>query len=146
MKNFLATVALTILLPLTVNAEQSREFGNYVVHYSAFPADQLTPEIAKYYQISRSKNRAVVNISILKRKDAQAMGTAVRARIRGEAKNLSEQLRKLKMREISEENAIYYIGEMQVNDGETLIFSFLITPEGETTPYQLSFQEQFFTN
>jgi len=144
-KYFLATAALAFLLPLPAAAEQSQKFGDYTVHYIAFTTDQLTPEVAKYYQIPRSKNRVMVNISVLRKENDKTLGTPVRAKIVGEAKNLSEQLRELKLREIIEENAIYYIGDTQINNEETLKYTFQITPEGEAAPYKLSFQEQFYT-
>ena len=143
---FLVIAALAAMWSVLASAEQSRNFGEYTIHYSAFTTDQLTPEVAKQYQIPRSKNRVMVNISVLKKNRKNALGTPVRAKITGEAKNLSEQLRELQLREVIEENAIYYIGETQVNNEETLRYSFTITPVGETAPYQLSFQEQFYTN
>ena len=142
----LVIAALAAMWPVLAPAEQSRNFGDYTIHYSAFTTDQLTPEVAKQYQIPRSKNRVMVNISVLKKKENNMLGTPVRAKITGEAKNLSEQLRELQIREVLEENAIYYIGETQVNNEETLRYTFQITPEGEAVPYQLSFQEQFYTN
>lgn len=147
MRNFFRTLlALAILLPAMTTAEQFKNFGGYTIHYSAFTTDQLTPEVAKQYQIPRSKNRVMVNLSVLKNTENIALGTPVKARVAGVAKNLSEQLRDLKLREVTEENAIYYIAETPVNNGETLKFSFQVTPEGVTEPYQLSFEEQFYSN
>ena len=143
---FLVIAALAAVWPIVTSAEQSRNFGDYTIHYSAFTTDQLTPEVAKQYQIPRSKNRVMVNISVLKKSGKNLLGKPVRAKVTGEAKNLSEQLRELQLREVIEENAIYYIVETQVNNEETLRYTFQITPEGETAPYQLSFQEQFYTN
>ena len=146
-RNSLQTfLALAFLLPALATAEQSRTFGDYTIHYSAFTTDQLTPEVAKQYRIPRSKNRVLVNISVLKKKENVALGAPTKARIAGTAKNLSEQLRKLQLREVNEDIAIYYIGETPVDNGETLKFSFQVTPEGETAPYQLDFEEQFYSN
>lgn len=135
---------LLLLLPLDAAAEQSRTFGDYTVHYSAFTTDYLTPEVARIYKIPRSKNRALVNISVLKNDDGQ-LGKPVRAKVEGEAKNLSEQLRELNIREINEEDAVYYIAETQINNEETLRYDFHITPEGESDSYSLTFQEKFYT-
>ena len=140
----LITLIMLLLIP-AASAEQSKTFGNYTVHYSAFTTDYLTPEVAKLYQIPRSKNRALVNISVLKNGDG-LLGKPVKAKIEGAAKNLSEQLRELNIREINSDGAVYYIAETHINDQETLKYDFQITPEGETTPYELSFQEQFYTD
>lgn len=141
----LLLVIITLILVPTAGAEQSQTFGNYTIHYSAFTSDYLTPEVAKLYQIPRSKNHALVNISVLKNDDS-FLGKPVKAKIEGAAKNLSEQLRELNIREIKSDGAVYYIAETHINDQETLKYDFQITPEGESTPYQLSFQEQFYTD
>ena len=143
---FRALLVLAILLPAMATAEQSRKFGDYTIHYSAFTTDTLTPEVARQYRIPRSKNRAMVNISVLKTTKNVTFGTPIKARITGAAMNLSEQLRKLQLREITEGDAIYYIAETPVNNGEKLKFSFKITPEGEAASYSLSFEEQFYSN
>lgn len=136
---------LLLFLPLSAAAEQSKTFGDYIVHYSVFTTDYLTAEVAKLYQIPRSKNRALVNISVLK-KNSGPMGEPVRARVEGAATNLSAQLRELNIREINENNAVYYIAETQINNEETLRYDFNITPEGESDTFQLSFQEKFYIN
>jgi peptide subunit release factor 1 (eRF1) len=127
-----------------VQAEQSKDFGNYTVHYSAFTSDNLTPSIAKQYNIPRSKKRALLNVSILK-KTADGTSRPTRAIVKGTTTNLSQQLRELDPREISEKGAIYYIAETPVDNAETLKYNLEITPEGESTTYTLTFQEQFYT-
>ncbi|MBM2829467.1 MAG: hypothetical protein HW411_257 [Gammaproteobacteria bacterium] len=140
---FIACI-MAVTLPLIAEAEQSQSFGDYTIHYSAFTTDTLTPDVAKLYQIPRSKNRAMVNISVLKN-ESGTIGKPVRAKVEGTAKNLSEQLRELQIREIDEQESVYYIAETAVNDNETLKYTFEITPEGKGNPYTLSFQEQFYT-
>ncbi len=131
------------ILPLTLKAEQSRDFGDYTVHYSAFTTDILSPEVAKSYGIRRSSNRILLNISVLKK----VMGTSgrpVRAAVRATATNLSAQLRELEMRELNEHGAIYYIGELKVEHRETLKFDLAITPEDAGDTFNFSFTQQFF--
>lgn len=142
---FLLTGLLSLAIPLAVQAEQSKVFGDYTVHYSAFTTDNLTPSVAKAYNIPRSKKRALLNISILKKTDDGSSKPA-RANIKGTTTNLSQQLRELSLREISEKGAIYYIAETPVDNAETLKYHLLVTPEGEKTTYELSFQEQFYTD
>ena len=43
------------------------DIGTHTVHFSAQLTDQLPPEIARTYSIVRSKNRALLNISIIKK-------------------------------------------------------------------------------
>ena len=137
----LATL-FSLTMPLNAQAEQPRNFGDYTVHYTAFTTDNLTPSAARAYNITRSKKRALLNVSILK-KTANGSSRPTRASIKGTTTSLSQQLKELSLREISEKGTIYYIAETPVVDAETLKYSLEITPEGETTAYRLSFQEQF---
>lgn len=129
---------------LPASAEQSKNFGDYAIHYSAFTTDMLTPDVAKVYNITRSSNRAMMNISVLK-KVMDATVKPVRAEVKASATNLSAQLKTLEMREINDQGAIYYIAETPVNHRETLRFNVAVTPEGETNTYTFSFSQQFYT-
>ncbi len=145
MRNVAASTLCLILafLPLSLQAEQSRDFGDYTVHYSAFTTDILSPEIARSYGIRRSSNRILLNISVLKK----VMGTSaqpMRSRVTATATNLSAQLRELEMREINEHGAIYYVGELRIEHRETLKFDLAITPEDTDETFNFSFTEQFF--
>mgnify|MGYP001561345098 FL=1 len=130
-------------------AEQSSTFGDYTVHYSAFTTDILTPEVAKAYGIQRSKSRALLNISVLK-KVMGTTGQPVRAKVQATATNLSAQLRQLSVRELIDEQndggAIYYIAETAVADAETLKFSITVTPAEASASTTVTFDQQFFTN
>ena len=145
MQPLLKLSLLLLFLPTLAYAEQSKTFGDYTIHYSAFTTDHLTPAVAKLYRIPRSKNRVMINISVMKNNN-DPFGKPVRAKVEGDATNLSEQLRELSFREINEDGAVYYIAETQINNEETLRYNFEITPEGENSPYTISFQEQFYTN
>lgn len=130
---------------LPANAQQAKDFGDYSIHYNAFTTDMLTADVAKAYNITRSKNRALLNISVLKK----VMGTSVqpvRARVEVTATNLSSQLKSFDMRELSDQGAIYYIAEAPVANRELLRFNLAVTPEGEPNTYTFSFQQEFFTN
>jgi len=128
----------------SVNAETSRVFGDYVIHYNAFRSDTLSPEIAKAYELTRRNNRIIVNITVLK-KVMGTTGKPVPATITGNASNLTGQLKNLEFREIKEDTSIYYIAELKVSDGEFLKFSLNITPQGEEGPARLQFNKRFFT-
>lgn len=143
--SLLSVALLSLLVPATSQAEQSKKFGDYTIHYSAFTTDNLTPSVARAYNIPRSKKRALLNISVLK-KTADGSSKPNKAIIKGTTTNLSQQLRELNLREISEKGAIYYIAETPVNNAEILKYKLEITPEGEKTAYTLSFQEQFYTD
>lgn len=143
---FLKSLFMLALLGYGANAaaENSKVFGDYVVHYNAFRSDVLSPEIAKAYELTRRNNRIIVNITVLK-KVMGTPGKPVAATISGNASNLTGQLKNLEFREIKEDTAIYYIAELKVSDGEFLKFKLNITPEGEQGPARMQFSKRFFT-
>ena len=136
---------LTLLgIGASAHAENSRVFGDYVVHYNAFRSDTLSPEMAKAYELTRRNNRIIVNITVLK-KVMGTTGKPVAATVTGNASNLTGQLKNLEFREIKEDTAIYYLAELKVSDGEFLKFKINITPQGEEGPARLQFSKRFFT-
>jgi uncharacterized protein DUF4426 len=122
-----------------------KEFGNYIIHINALTTDQLPTEVARGYKISRSKNRAMMNISV---REKQASGEQpVTATVNVIAKNLSNQQKNVEIREIKETDpvAIYYIGELPVSNEETITFELDVIPAGATEALLLSYSQQFFT-
>jgi hypothetical protein len=129
---------------MPAGAEQSQTFGDYTIHYNAINTEMLDPAVAKGYGITRSKNRALLTISVLKNQ----IGTSVqpvKAKVTATATNLTSQLRIIKSRELEDAGAIYYIGEIPVRNEETLEFNVEVQPEGSEETYSLKFQQQFFT-
>jgi hypothetical protein len=49
------------------------------------------------------------------------------------------------LREIEDDSSIYYIGEVSIDDQETINFDFDVLPEGEDRPYLVRFSHQFYT-
>lgn len=126
--------------------ETFRDFGDYVLHFNALVTEQLSPDIARQYGIVRAEDRVMLNVSIL-RKEEGSMGTPVPGAVSASAINLSGQLRGLAMREVVEEDtAFYYIGELGVSNGETLIFTVDATPINEASRFTVRFKKQFFVD
>ncbi len=121
----------------------SADIGDYVVHFSAQTTDQLSREVARAYQIQRSPDRAMLNVSIIRKSD----NTAVTADVTVETRNLTQQLKNVEMRQIDEQDAVYYIGETRVANLETLIFEITVKPEdSELISDVIRFQRQFYTD
>lgn len=135
-------VQVTEALPAT---ETSRDFGDYVVHFRALNTDQLQPDVARQYGITRSRSRAMLNVSVV-RKEEDSPGRPVQASVSAHAHNLTGQVKNLSMREIEDGEAVYYIGEVSVANQETLIFNIDVTPMNETSRFSVRFRQQFFTN
>ncbi len=132
------------LASLNGYAESSKEFGDYVVHYNAFRSDTISPEVAKQYGLARANNRVLINIAVLK-KVMNTTGKPTASKVTGHASNLTGQLKQLKFKEITEGNAIYYLAETKISDGEFLKFDLKIIPEGEERAARLRFDKRFFT-
>jgi len=120
----------------------SVDIGDHVVHFSAQSTDQLPPEVARAYNIVRSKNRAMLNVSVLREVDNGPVAALVTIR----TVNLTGQLKNITMRRIDEQEAIYYIGEVAVANREVLVFDISVTPEGIDTAFELRFKRQFYTD
>jgi len=137
-------ISAMALVSLNSYAESSKEFGDYVVHYNAFRSDTISPEVAKQYGLTRANNRVLINIAVLK-KVMNTTGKPTASKVTGHASNLTGQLKQLEFKEIKEGNAIYYLAETKISDGEFLKFDLKIMPEGETRAARLNFDKRFFT-
>lgn len=141
----LSAAALVLALGLAgpATAQQSRDFGDYTVHYNTLNTNLLPADTARAYGIQRAGTRALVNIAVQQRADREP----VAARVEASAINLNGQRRELNMREIREEEAIYYIGHFRVHDEEILDFHIVIRPlEAPDQVMELDFRQQFFTD
>lgn len=118
------------------------DIGDHVVHFSAQLTDQLPLEVARAYSIERNPNRAMLNVSVLE----EGTNKAVTAAVTVKTVNLTGQLKNVVMRQINEQEAIYYIGETPVANQEVLIFDISIMPDGVETTSDVRFQRQFYTN
>lgn len=122
--------------------ETMKDIGEHIVHFSAQSTDQLPPEIARAYNIVRSKNRAMLNVSILRESD----NVPVAGEVTVKTVNLTGQLKNVTMRRVDEQDAVYYIGETPVANRETLIFDITVRPEGVDTRSDVRFKRQFYTD
>lgn len=120
----------------------SADLGTHVVHFSAQTTDQLPREVAQAYQIQRSPDRAMLNISVIRKSDNVPVAADIAVRTR----NLTQQLKNVELRKITEQDAIYYIGETKVANRETLIFELSVRPEGVERLSEIRFQRQFYTD
>ena len=126
----------------------SADIGDHVVHFSAQSTDQLPPEIASAYNIVRSKNRAMLTVSIIRKADDYSVPGEVTVK----TVNMTEQLKNVTLRRIDEPGpagqpgAIYYIGVTPVANRETLKFDISVTPEGVDGVSMVRFIRQFYTD
>lgn len=122
--------------------EPATNIGDHVVHFSAQTTDKLPPEVARAYNIVRSRNRAMITISVVE----NASKNSVIAKVTVKTVNLTGQLKNIVIRKIQEQEAIYYVGETPVANRETLIFEINVTPDGVDEPTELRFKRQFYSD
>jgi len=126
----------------------SADIGDYTVHFSAQSTDQLPPQIASAYNIVRSKNRAMLTVSIIRMSDS----LSVHANVTVKTVNMTEQLKNVTLRLIEEPGtdgapgAIYYVGVTPVANREMLKFDISVTPEGVDKVSRVRFIRQFYTD
>ncbi len=126
----------------------SADIGDYTVHFSAQSTDQLPPQIASAYNIVRSKNRAMLTVSIIRMSDS----LSVHADVTVKTVNMTEQLKNVTLRLIEEPGtdgapgAIYYVGVTPVANREMLKFDISVTPEGVDKVSRVRFIRQFYTD
>ncbi|WP_068458556.1 MULTISPECIES: DUF4426 domain-containing protein [unclassified Oleiphilus] len=141
---------LGMLMAADSYAEQKKVFAapdgtEYEVHYIAFNSTFLQPEVARQYDLTRSKALGVVNVSVLKVNE-NGVREAVGAIVNMNAKNDIQQVQHLSMQQVIEGKAIYYIAQLQYREGEILTFDISVFPQGVSDPFRLRFSHNFYND
>jgi len=147
MKQFLTSLLLlgALFFSMAGEAQQSQDFGDYVVHYNALNTNLIPPQVAQGYGIQRSSSRALLNVTVLK-KVMGSPGTPVNAMVTATGTNLTGQKRDIKIRRSDDpEGAIYYLGEFPVHNMETYRFDINVKIDGVSEPLVVKFEQQFYT-
>lgn len=102
-----------VMFLLTANsyAEQVHRFADHEVHYIVIPTTFLEADIAASYNVTRAKNRALINVAVI-----DPEGKAVTANITGDGSNLLGQKQDFTFRKVQEGDAIYYLAELLHSD------------------------------
>lgn len=139
----------TLFLLLSVSAfsyaEQFVEDDQYRVHYSAFNTSLLTPENAKRYGITRSRQRGMLNIAV-QRKKSDGSTVGVEAQLSGIVRHLSGTERELDFTLVTEGAAVYYLAEFLIGDGEQLYFKLKAIPVPGHPGLKISFDQPFYND
>jgi esterase/lipase superfamily enzyme len=132
--------------PAQISGESFKMSGEYEMHYNAVRTDQLAVDIARAYGIERSKNKAMLNVSVLHKSPGSNATEPVDAEISVITHNLNGQQKDLQLRRIAENAATYYIGDVSFSGAETLVFEIKATPAGATTPIEATLTREFFAD
>ncbi len=122
--------------------ERKQVFGDYEVHYIGLTTSFLDAETAAAYDIPRSRKMGFLSISVLKK--GAELPVPVKAEITGTRKNLIGQINNIELREITEQDAIYYISNFRFDEEEVYRIALKVTPEGQTRTFDVNFSQQFY--
>lgn len=143
-RNSLAIIALFFALGLAASASEI-ELDGYTIHYTVVSTDLLSPEVARAYGLSRSRNRALVNIVVMEQ-DASGSLRSIPARVQGTGVNLNQQSRAMRFREIRDADAYYHLAEIPIRRGEVIDFRLQIRTDGIREPLSVQFRQVFLTH
>ena len=126
---------LAIMAATAAAAEQKALFGDMAVHYVVLNTLFIKPEIASRHGITRGRDKALLNVSIL-----AADGRAVAAPVTANVTNLLGQQRPLRVARVDEGDAIYYLATLTHEDREALRFEIVAELPGHG-PARVHFQQ-----
>ncbi len=142
-------LAASIILHLCVTSlaiagtDTTRDFGAHVVHCKAMPSNELDSDVASQFNITRAKDRGVLNIAVMEKTTDGTMGQPVRGKITAHWSDLNGRMGSIPMREFQRQNAIYYIGEFDLVSGAMMTFDILISIDENRPPYSFTVKKQF---
>lgn len=139
MKTLLAV--LFTLLSGPALAEQVIESGPYKLHYMAMVTYELPPQVAEVYGITRSRKQGIV---VLNLQHVDQPQVSVASKVSGRIRNLIGQERLDELREVREQDAIYWIATFDFSHLETMRFDFQVDPDGPHPAFPVHFSQQFY--
>lgn len=151
-RTFSSFVALFFLSNLFSMSLTAGEFviDDVTIHYSLVNSSVIEPKIATQYNLKRSKNRALLNISVVENLEQEATRNGevkgLTANVFGQAVSLVGHLKELDFKEIKEENAIYFIATFPISNGERLTFDLQVQPNKVGKLIPIKFKQQVYTN
>jgi len=124
-------IVLSLGLPALADNRMQR-LGDLQVHYSAFNANYLQPQIAQASGLVRSATLGVLNISVLRG------GKPTTAEISGEVKNVLGHSQTLTFVEQREGEFVSYLAQFPLQSREVLLFNLQVNGQ------RLDFNQELF--
>ena len=138
-KQLITGMLLMVAGTFGVLAEQKKTLGDWDAHYIVVNTAFLTPDVAKAYDIVRSKYSALVNVSVLNKRTQKPQ----RVDVTGTATNLLGSAQQLKFRRVEDGDAIYYLAVLSFDNMETFRFNIRLQQGNERQ--NLKFQQKLYT-
>ena len=109
------------------SAQRQQTFGDTTVYYNAFPSTFLTPAIAQNVEVTRSKNNAVLNITINQNKKN------IPANVQGTVRTGDEKPKPLSFRQVGKNCEINYLAQFPMKGPQTFTFNVDVKAAGGTS-------------
>ncbi|TBU76117.1 DUF4426 domain-containing protein [Phytopseudomonas daroniae] len=133
MRILLIALCLSLSLSLPASAaERMQRLGDLEVHYSAFNASYLQPQIARASGLVRSGQQGVLNVSVLR------AGKSSPARVSGEVKSVLGHGQTLTLIEQREGEFVSYLAQFPITSREVLLFNLQVNGQ------RLDFNQELF--
>ncbi len=147
LRHSLIFVLLTFIT-LSVQAEEARTisnetiFGQYTIRHVVFNSTFILPKVAEIYHLKRSKYESLINLSV----NQEGKTGSIPAEIRGTVTNLMQQQKQLKLQEIKEKDATYYLAPVRIGNEELLHFEIFVKPEGSSKELCVKFSQKVYAD
>ena len=126
---------------LPAAAQQSTRYEQFELHHSIVYTTFLSPEVAAEYGIARGADKAILTLSV---RDADSADIAGRPmKIEGRTWDLITG-GDMRVKEIREGRATYYIVPFEFLDREYRFFEFTFRPEGAATAFEHKMKVQLW--
>lgn len=143
----LSVLIMALIVPAHALAQAASplytEVGEYSIHHTVFNSSFLSPEIANIYDLTRGKDKAIVNVAVTKTAaGGNSLGLPVQ--VAGLARNLMQQQTSLTFITIKEQGATYYIAPFEFDDQEIMHFDLEVSIPGEKYPKEIRFTKKLY--
>ena len=120
----------------SIDANRKKDFGDITVHYNTITTSFLPPEPAQKIGVVRSKEKGLINVTVIK-------GVApVAAQVTGTIKDLGGKSEVLTFKQITEKSGVSYLAPYSVTQREYKTFTINVETGGKAHSFQFN-QEQF---
>lgn len=139
---FISTAIALALIGAAADAQvHVAERGVYTVRANAIASDWLPAAIANAHGIQRDRERGVLNVVVLERRDAGQR--TIPAQVVVTVRNLLGQEEPITMRTIKENGRVSYLGTFAYSPLRHLRFSITATPAGASQALTVEFDDTF---
>jgi hypothetical protein len=140
--------AALLLLAGTAQAQShSTESGSYVLRSTTVASEQINAEAARHHGVVPARDRAVVNVVLLRR-DADGVATTVPARVTVSMRTMSGYSSNIQMREVRESSGISYLGSYKFLPRQVINFEVLAAPteDAQQQPLTLLYRDRMWAH